>query len=148
MPGALGSGPWPASRLLGSAQSVTFRQLVNGSKAKQKGPGSLTIFLRPCSLWEMGYICLCSRLSPLRGWLLSWTSRLCAPGSPRAGGQCHISVASPFPPRKGSSRPGAAQDPEHVLLFTINTEAPSVQPDRRQGLRWVSFFSSFVFFYL
>lgn len=37
LPGALGSGPWPASRLLGSAQSVTFRQLVNGSKAKQKG---------------------------------------------------------------------------------------------------------------
>lgn len=44
LPGLLGSGYWPGSHSFHSIQSVTFRQLVNGTKAKQKGSALIDYF--------------------------------------------------------------------------------------------------------
>lgn len=119
LPGALGSGRWPASHRSIPHNWLLWDNQSMAAKPNKKGPGSLTIFLRSRYLREMRGICLFSRLSLLAGRLLSWTMR-----SPWAGSVLRLAlcmqVASVPPPwcppflfRRVSAQHGAAQDPEH-----------------------------------
>lgn len=81
--------------LLQSIQSVTFRQLINGSKAKQKASSSLTVGPRPRCSQETGCICLCSQALSIR-WLAAFTGHAFSWSSFEQ--RARFTLAAHFPP--------------------------------------------------